>query len=311
MSGQWEVVSKKKDRSSKLPVPKINDKEVKSKSKKNVLNGVKIEEVLPKSQVQNLYSNNKSNKENKKPQEKNKSQDKGDKKLQKKEKPQEVPKPKPPKSIESALNLIDIDEFNSVFEESKNHYPDAPIVWLRELVQFLNQKVPIEVQDPVFSSKPKNYPLNVVPPGVKNIIEKSVKEAGKNNAQLYFDICLASMATDMGKGLPAVGYKFFLQYIATNEPKLVSANISKHITLRNSYQNRPNIGLSILWAVGHVGVNDLHSGLADLLNSFKVTNNELSLKKRKEDGLRDSMAAIKVRKKDIFYSSLEGTHKPN
>lgn len=96
---------------------------------------------------------------------------------------------------------------------------------------------------------------------MKNVIEKSVKEAGKNNTQLFFDICLTSMATDMSKGLPALGNKFFLQYISMNEPRLVSANISKHVTLRTSYQNRPNIGLSILWAVGHVGINDLHSGL--------------------------------------------------
>ncbi|KAJ8925970.1 hypothetical protein NQ315_009825 [Exocentrus adspersus] len=262
MSEKWEVVTKRKDKTSKLPqlkatlAGKTNNKE----AKKNPLNGVKIEEVLPKSQVQNLYSN----KENKKPQDKNKPLDKSEKKAQtqKKDKPQEPPKPKPPKTIQSALNSIDVEEFKTIFEKSKNRYPDAPVVWLKELVQFLNQKVPIEVQDHSFSSKPEGYPLTLLPAGLKNVIEKSVKEAEKSNVQLFFDICLTSMATDMGKGLPALGYKFYLQYIALNEPKLVSASIAKHVTLRNSYQNRPNIGLSILWAVGHVGVKDLHCGLA-------------------------------------------------
>lgn len=69
------------------------------------------------------------------------------------------------------------------------------------------------------------------------------------------------MATDMSRGLPALGNKLYLQYISTNEPKLISVNVSKHVMLRNSYQNRPNIGLSILWAVGHVGMTDLHCGL--------------------------------------------------
>ncbi|KAJ8958641.1 hypothetical protein NQ318_016366 [Aromia moschata] len=201
MSGQWEVVGKKKDRGSKLPLPKAN-KEV--ENKKNDLNRVKIEGI-PKSQVQNLYSTNKSNKENKKPQEKSKVQEKSEKKPQKKEKSQDAPKPKAPKSIESALNSV--------------------------------------------------------PSGIKSIIEKSLKEAGRDNTQLFFDICLASMATDMGKGLPALGYKFFLQFIATSEPKLVIASMHKHVNLRNSYQNRPNIGLSILWAIGQARVNDLHCGL--------------------------------------------------
>lgn len=69
------------------------------------------------------------------------------------------------------------------------------------------------------------------------------------------------MASDMSKDLPALGNKLFLQYIAVNEPSLVSLNINKYVTLKNSYQNRPNIGLSILWAVGHVGVKDFQCGL--------------------------------------------------
>lgn len=44
MFGQWEVVGKKKDRTSKLPVPKVNN-EKDNKNKKNALNGIKIEEV--------------------------------------------------------------------------------------------------------------------------------------------------------------------------------------------------------------------------------------------------------------------------
>lgn len=107
-----------------------------------------------------------------------------------------------------------------------------------------------------------------MPSGLKSIIEKSVKEAGKNNTQLFFDICLTSMATDMSRNLSALGNKFYLQYISMNEPRLISANINKHVTLRNSYQNRPNIGLSILWAIGHVGITDLHSGLTAFQELF-------------------------------------------
>ncbi|KAJ8976095.1 hypothetical protein NQ317_008432 [Molorchus minor] len=253
--------------------------------------------VMPKSQVQSLYSHNKSNKENKKPQEKNKVQDKGDKKTQKKEQIQEVLKLKPPKSIESALNLtnemwnVHIDIYLVIHYVLMIHADHAsaismskklslflkrvkisiqmpPIVWLKVLVQFLNQKVPIEAHDPVFSSKPKGFPFSVVQSGIRTVIEKALKEAGKSNSQLFFDICLTSMVTDMSKGLPAMGYRFFLQYIATNEPKLVTASISKHVTLRNSYQNRPNIGLSILWAVGHVGINDLHCGVTAFQEVF-------------------------------------------
>lgn len=100
-----------------------------------------------------------------------------------------------------------------------------------------------------------------VPSSIKGVIEHAVAQAGKDNIQLFFDICLTSMASDMSKDLPALGNKIFLQYIATTEPLLISANMNKYITLKKSYQNRPNIGMSILWAVGNIGANNFQSGL--------------------------------------------------
>lgn len=69
------------------------------------------------------------------------------------------------------------------------------------------------------------------------------------------------MTTDMSKNLSALGYKLYLQYIAINKPKLVTVSLNKHVILRNSYQNRPNVGLSILWAVGQAGYSDFNVGL--------------------------------------------------
>lgn len=104
-----------------------------------------------------------------------------------------------------------------------------------------------------------------MPLGILSVIEKVTQVVDKNNLQVFFDIALTSMATDMSKNLPALGYKIFLQYIALKEPKLVRANLGKYCVLRTSYQNRPNIGLSILWTVGQAGSKDFHTGLASEL----------------------------------------------
>ncbi|KAG5876904.1 hypothetical protein JTB14_001188 [Gonioctena quinquepunctata] len=251
MSGQWEVVGKKKERGSKLPIPKANKE---TQNGKNPANGLNIKDVFI---VPNLQAKGSSGiSEIKKNSSGNKAREV--RKNARKEKPQEKTKPK---TIESALNSIDEEEFLSLFEKTKIQFPDAPIVWLKELVYFFNQKLSLDIQDVLFSTKPQGYPLSMVPSDIKTVLEKSTNEAGKNNTQLFFDICLSSMATDMAKGLPALGYKLFLQFIALKEPKFVAENLSKHVVLRNSYQNRPNIGLSILWAVGHVGYSDFNSGL--------------------------------------------------
>lgn len=69
------------------------------------------------------------------------------------------------------------------------------------------------------------------------------------------------MATDMSKGLSALGHKIYLQYLAMKDPKIASTNLQKHSVLRNSYQNRQNIGLSVLWALGQAGLKDFNIGL--------------------------------------------------
>lgn len=97
-------------------------------------------------------------------------------------------------------------------------------------------------------------------------MEDALKAANRNNVQLFFDITLTSMATDMSKNLPGLGHKLFLQYIALSEPKLIMENLNKHIVLRNSYQNRSNIGLSILWAVGQCGQKDFIIGLSSMFD---------------------------------------------
>lgn len=127
MSGQWEVVSRKKDKGNKLALQP--PREGKSNKKKNMVpKGPKVEEVckftfssystftdnryilVPIEQVKSLFKQGKqvaANKENKKVKEKAVVQENGIKKPQKKPaKPTETNKPKLHKSIESALTAV-------------------------------------------------------------------------------------------------------------------------------------------------------------------------------------------------------------
>lgn len=96
---------------------------------------------------------------------------------------------------------------------------------------------------------------------MKSLIERSVKEAGQDKSQFFFNVTLRLMCDDMSKGLSAIGHKFYLQYIAINYPETATLNMIKHSELRNSYQNRQAIGLSILWALGQCGLTNIYSGL--------------------------------------------------
>ncbi|KAL0132299.1 hypothetical protein PUN28_000230 [Cardiocondyla obscurior] len=265
-SGSWELVSRKKDRSNDK-----SNKLTKAEKKKFIENAPKVEDFLPLSQVKTLYDNLDGNKENKKPvkapgkepkakenEEKKKQQQK---QQQHAEKKKQEPKEKPPKTIKDALNAINAQELNDLLATAQMRFPEAPLLWLKELDAFLNIKIPINKEDTTFSGKPKDYPLSLVPKEIYSILERAVEMTGQQTIQIFYENILTAMATDMVKGVPVIGHKIFLQLLAHLNPEITAANIPKLITIKNSYENRKNIGLSLLWAWSQAGKKDLAIGL--------------------------------------------------
>lgn len=102
----------------------------------------------------------------------------------------------------------------------------------------------------------------MMPTSLKQVMDKAIQDAGgKPIAQVFFDNSVTAMANDMNKGLPAIGHKLWIQYLGLYSPQVTSAHFDKHSLLRTSYQNRQQIGLSILWALGQGGLKDFHTGL--------------------------------------------------
>ncbi|KAH0951543.1 hypothetical protein HN011_005135 [Eciton burchellii] len=266
-SGNWELVSRKKDKNDK------SNKLTKAEKKKFIENAPKVEDFLPLSQVKTLYDNLDGNKENKKPikvqkkehktkeNEEKKKQQKQQQQQQQAQKKKQEPKEKSPKSIKDALNAINIQELNELLATAQLRFPDAPSLWLKELDTFLNIKIPINKEDAIFSNKPKDYPLSLVPKTISSILEQAVETAGSQAVQTFYENSLTTMANNMIKGIPVIGHKIFLQLLAHLYPKMIVANIPKLISIRNSYKNRKDVCLSLLWAWSQVGKKDLPSGL--------------------------------------------------
>lgn len=123
-------------------------------------------------------------------------------------------------------------------------------------------KIPLEVIDPIFSGRPDDYPASVVPKSIRIILEKAIQISGSQNVQLFYEFNLTAMASDLVKNQPVIGYKIFLQLLAKFNPEMTITSIPKLITLRNSYQNRKPIGLSIIWALSQSGKDNLTVGLS-------------------------------------------------
>lgn len=57
------------------------------------------------------------------------------------------------------------------------------------------------------------------------------------------------------------GHRILLQMLAHDYPEFCVASVQKSASLRNSYQNRPPIGLTLLWALGQGGQRDFAVGM--------------------------------------------------
>ncbi|XP_053615013.1 transmembrane protein 214 [Plodia interpunctella] len=247
-NGQWEVVGKSK----KSQNGKIKNKE---EDKKSFKNGPKLEDIIPHSQIKSFYAGMEID-DDRKPVNKNSA-----KKKKAQEKKAEPPKQKPPKTIEGALEAIDPNELANIITTNKVRFSNAPLVWLKEVASFLNSKTQIEVDDPTFSNYPSTYPLSTLPPEIRTSLENVLQDAGKANAQLFFDVTLTALANDISRGQSVNGHRVLLQMLANDYPEFCTASVQKSASLRNSYQNRPPIGLSLLWAFGQGGLTDFSVGL--------------------------------------------------
>lgn len=108
------------------------------------------------------------------------------------------------------LFQIDPSELASIIATNKLRFSNAPLVWLKEVANFLNSKTQIDVEDPTFAHNSPDYPLSVVPDEIRSSLESVLQDAGKTNAQLFFDVTLTALANDMSRG------KFFIYLFGYN-----------------------------------------------------------------------------------------------
>ncbi|XP_064537270.1 transmembrane protein 214 isoform X1 [Drosophila montana] len=283
-SNQWEVVSK--SRKQKNLEKKVT---AHTEQKRIAAQLPKLEELMPTQQYRNLFgsssssnnnsnsnnnnnNNNKSNSPAKSTSSVASASSKGKSQSPRKtnanaakstaaEPAKKQPKPAAKaKSLEQAMKQITIDDFAAQVAQVKISCPGSELRWLSNIASYLNGVLSYDC-DPTFSGRSAQYPSNLASSGLKEAILEFLRSVGETNLEYFFYSLLDSMATELNSGQTVAGYKFVLQLIGQNWPSICSHNMAKTALLRNSYQNRSNICLSILWAIGQGGHQSLTEGV--------------------------------------------------
>ncbi|KAM8716884.1 hypothetical protein ACLKA7_003711 [Drosophila subpalustris] len=274
---QWEVVSK--SRKQKNLEKKVN---AHTEQKRIAAQLPKLEELLPTQQYRNLFGNiNNNNNNNNKSHSPAKStssvasaasKNKSPRKTNatksttatadtsKKSSKQSSTNQGKPKTLEQAMKLITPDDFAAQLAQLKISCPGSELRWLSNIALYLNGALSFDC-DPTFSGRSAQYPSNLASSGLKQAILEFLGSVGETNLEYFFYSLLDSMATELNSGQNVAGYKFVLQLIGQNWPSICSHNMAKTALLRNSYQNRSNICLSIMWAIGQGGHQSLTEGV--------------------------------------------------
>uniref|UniRef100_A0A1S4H254 Transmembrane protein 214 n=2 Tax=Anopheles gambiae TaxID=7165 RepID=A0A1S4H254_ANOGA len=167
------------------------------------------------------------------------------------------------RSLDAALRAISAPDLHSQLAAVNVSFKDNHLMLLKALTGILNDKLRVDdaAADPLYSSKPTTYPYKTMPTALRTVIDECIGKANEENVKYFYDLTLSNLASDLNKGLPHLGHKVILQAIAMHYPSACVNNLARNAILRNSYQNRHNIGLSLLWALGQGGYNDLDVGL--------------------------------------------------
>uniref|UniRef100_T1II59 Uncharacterized protein n=1 Tax=Strigamia maritima TaxID=126957 RepID=T1II59_STRMM len=164
-------------------------------------------------------------------------------------------------SLEDALNQIDVEELRSILLLDVQRFTDTPLVWLKDLVNYLNIKLNIQTKDVVFSGKPVDYPLSSVPVSLQSIIVDLFDKCPRAALQVFFEHLIVNCIDDEIKALPTFGHRIVMQSLAFTMPSIGQKSLEKFKQLRTQHQSRPSSCLTLLWAVGQCGHKDFSIGL--------------------------------------------------
>lgn len=73
-------------------------------------------------------------------------------------------------------------------------------MWLKDVANFLNSKTQVEIDDPTFANHAPDYLVSLLPGEIKTLLSQVLRDAGKANAQLFYDVTLTAIANDLSRG---------------------------------------------------------------------------------------------------------------
>ncbi|OWF35521.1 transmembrane protein 214-B-like [Mizuhopecten yessoensis] len=161
-----------------------------------------------------------------------------------------------------AIAAITKEDVKSTLTLTQTRFPDNREVWLKDLASFLNLELEnVPESDPVFTNKPKDFPLCHLDRKCQQPITAVIRQASQDTMEHMFYHCVNTMLTELNKGHSTLGYRIFIQLLVKVRPDVALSKLPQFLELLKTNQNRSSRCLTILWSLGQCGHFDLKCGL--------------------------------------------------
>ena len=150
-----------------------------------------------------------------------------------------VEKPCLPASLEDAVKAkIKLDELRGIIEEVQQRWPDSPLLWLRDVAQYLNFALVTSQEEELCKEALGGEPLSALTANMRKVISAMLSRCEEGMRETFFETCVANTAHELAKGGNVAGWRCLTQLLADLQPTVVTAHLPRYVELRNSYQNR-------------------------------------------------------------------------
>ena len=109
-------------------------------------------------------------------------------------------KPKIPATLSQAVKEnLRVEDLKNLLETSQTRFPDSPLLWLRDVATFLNQKLVTDTVEefPVFGGEPSS----ALTANMRKLINVMFQKCSDTMKETFFETCIANTAHELQKGM--------------------------------------------------------------------------------------------------------------
>ena len=108
-------------------------------------------------------------------------------------------KPKIPATLSQAVKEnLRVEDLKNLLEQTQTRFPDSPLLWLRDVAAYLNQKLVTQSQEEF--SMFGGDPSSCLTANMRKVINVMIQKCSDSVKEMFLETCISNTAHELQKG---------------------------------------------------------------------------------------------------------------